>query len=162
MLKYLKEFQDHSHIVVKTVKEDYKLVRLVPNKLEDGKDEIHIKINNSSSYPEETIFGVIGLYNFKLRKNGIMNLFESMLGRVNRLSVYVLFTSQEDKLNILLKPIPSSVKTVQDLIEELQNQIGGVIELNGKYINPSLDMRITRVSDLSHEELTHAIKVTGF
>lgn len=161
MLKYLKEFQDHSHIVVKTSQEEYSLVKLLPNKVSDGKDEIHVKIVNSKDYPDSVQFGVIGLYDFKLRKNGFSNLIGSLLGKVHFLSTYVLFTSQDDKITITIKPIPSTVKTVSDLITEVEKQIGGNITLNGKYINPSLDMVITQRSNLTKEELTNAIKVTG-
>lgn len=163
MLKYLKEFREHKNIIVQTKKQDYRVTKLTTNKFKDGKEEVHFKVIGSHEATKgEEILGVIGLYNFKLRKNKMRNKLDSLFGKHNTLSVYVIFTSYEDKLVITLKPLPKVVTNVSDLLMEVKSHYGGEVKLNGNLINPKLDDEIVNSSDLSYEELTNSIKITGY
>lgn len=163
MLKYLKEFREHKNIIVQTKKQDYRVTKLYANRFHDGKEEIHIRIKGSFMSPDkEDILGVIGLYNFKLRRNRMRSKFDSLIGKGKTLSVYVIFTSLDDRLVITLKPLPSNIITVEDLLNEVALQYKGTVELNGHLINPKLTDNIKNDSDLSFEELTNQIKITGY
>lgn len=163
MLKYLQEFREHKNIIVQTKKQDYRVTKLYSNKFHDGKEEIHIRIKGSyMSQNGSDILGVVGLYNFKLRRNKMRSKFDALLGKSKTLSVYVIFTSLDDRLVITLKPLPSTIHTVEDLLNEVALQYKGTVELNGNLINPKLTDNIKNDSDLSFEEITNQIKITGY